>query len=156
MISAHLHVETASTEIGQLVYTESFVQSYDLGSPLLPVSPVTLPNGDAILAELATTSADRAQGLMERGHLHPDRGMLFFFPSPGIYGFWMAQTFIPLDILWLDADRRIVSIFADAQPCPSGVSCPIYSPSAPAQFVLELAAGEAARRNLQLGDQLDW
>lgn len=156
MISAPLHVESEGPEAGQLVYRESFSQSYDLGSPLLPVSPVMLPNGDAILAELATTSADRAQGLMERGHLHPDRGMLFFFPSPGVYGFWMAQTIIPLDIIWLDADRRIISISAEAQPCPSGDSCPIYSPSAVAQFVLELAAGEAARRNLQLGDQLNW
>lgn len=156
MISAPLHVETEGPEAGRLVYSESFVQSYDLGSPRLPVSPVLLPNGDAILAELATTVSDRSQGLMNRGHLHPDRGMLFFFPSPGTYGFWMAQTFIPLDIIWLDADRRIISISADAQPCPSGVSCPIYSPSAAAQFVLELAAGETTRRNLQLGDQLDW
>lgn len=156
MISAPLHVETEGTEAGQLVYSESFVQAYDLGTPLLPVSPVILPNGGAILAELATTASDRAQGLMNRGHLHPDRGMLFFFPTPAPYAFWMSQTLIPLDILWLDVDRRIVSISAETPPCPSGVSCPLYSPSAPAQFVLELAAGEAARRNLQLGDQLDW
>ena len=156
MISAPLHVETEGPEAGQLVYSESFVQSYDLGSPLLPSSPVMLPNGDAILAELATTASDRSQGLMDRGHLHPDRGMLFLFPSPGIYGFWMSHTLIPLDIVWLDSERRIVSISAETEPCPSGSSCPIYSPSAPAQFVLELASGEAARRDLQLGDQLDW
>jgi uncharacterized membrane protein (UPF0127 family) len=156
MISAPLHVETEGPEAGQLDYSESCVQSYDLGSPLLPISPVKLPNGEAILAELAATASDRAQGLMNRGHLHPDRGMLFFFPSPGLYGFWMSHTLIPLDILWLDAERRIVSISAETPPCPSGVSCPIYSPSAPARFVLELAAGEAARRNLQLGNQLDW
>lgn len=156
MISAPLHVETEGPEVGQLVYSESFVQTYDLGSPLLPISPIMLPNGDTILAELATTSADRSQGLMDRGHLHPDRGMLFFFPMPGLYGFWMSHTLIPLDILWLDADRRVVSISADTPPCPSGGACPVYSPSAPAQFVLELAAGEAARRNLKLGDQLDW
>lgn len=156
MISAPLHVETEGPEAGQLVYSESFVQAYDLGSPLLPSSPITLPNGDHVLAELATTAGDRSLGLMNRGHLHPDRGMLFFFPSPGLYSFWMSQTFIPLDIIWLDAERRIVSIATDAEPCPSGVSCPLYSPSAPAQFVLELASGEAARRNLQLGDQLHW
>lgn len=156
MISAPLHVETEGAEAGQLVYSESFVQAYDLGTPLLPISPVILPNGDAILAELAATASDRAQGLMNRGHLHPDRGMLFFFPTPSRYAFWMSGTLIPLDILWLDAQRRIVSISAETPPCPSGVSCPLYAPSAPAQFVLELASGEAARRNLQLGDQLDW
>lgn len=156
MISAPLHVETEGSEVGQLVYSESFVQSYELGSPLLPISPVMLPNGDAILAELAATASDRARGLMDRGHLHPDRGMLFFFPSPGLFGIWMSHTLIPLDILWLNGERRIVSISAETPPCPSGVSCPLYSPSAPAQFVLELASGEAARRNLQLGDQLDW
>jgi uncharacterized membrane protein (UPF0127 family) len=156
MISAPLHVETEGREAGQLVYSESFVQAYDLGYPLLPSSPLTLPKGDDVLAELATTAGDRAQGLMDRGHLHPDCGMLFFFPTPGLYGFWMSHTLIPLDIIWLDAERRIVSISAETPPCPSGGPCPIYSPSAPAQFVLELAAGEAARRNVQLGDQLDW
>lgn len=144
------------SEDGLVVYTDLVAQTYDLGSARLPASPVTLPNGDAILAELATTAAERSQGLMARGHLAPDRGMLFFFPTPSLYGFWMSQTLIPLDILWLDADRRIVTIAAERQPCPSGGPCPVYSPSTPAQFVLEFASGEAARRNLQLGDQLDW
>ena len=140
---------------GLVVYTDLVAQTFKLGSRL-PASPVILPNGDRVLAELATTEVDRQRGLMHRAALAPDRGMLFFFPTPGIHGFWMSQTLIPLDILWLDAERRVVSISAETPPCPSGGSCPIYSPSAPAQFVLELASGEAARRNLQLGDQLDW
>lgn len=141
---------------GLVVYTDLVAQTFDLGPPRLAASPVTLPNGDRIVAELATTEAERQRGLVHRAALAPDRGMLFFFPTPGIHGFWMSQTLIPLDILWLDAERRVVSISAETPPCPSGGSCPIYSPSAPAQFVLELASGEAARRNLQLGDQLDW
>ncbi|MDA0205752.1 MAG: DUF192 domain-containing protein [Acidobacteria bacterium] len=155
---AYAPIETATDgrETGLVVYTDLVAQSFDLGPPRLPTSPVILPNGDAILAELATTASDRAQGLMNRTALPQDRGMLFFFDSPGLYGFWMSQTLIPLDIIWLDTERRIVTISADTPPCPSGLNCPIYSPSAPAQFVLELAAGEAARRNLQLGDQLDW
>ncbi len=156
MISAPLHIETEGRESGQVIYTKSFVQRYDLGSPRLPASPVTLPNGDAILAELATTAAERSKGLMNRRHLDPGRGMLFFFSTPGLHTFWMSQTLIALDILWLDADRRIVSVAAETPPCPSGSPCPVYSPSAPARFVLELASGEAARRNLQLGDQLSW
>ena len=141
---------------GLVVYTDLVAQSFDLGAPRLPTSPVTLPNGDRIEAELATTEAEHQRGLMHRTELPADRGMLFFFPSPGLHGFWMSETLIPLDIIWLDANRRIVSTSADTPPCPSGVSCPLYSPSAPAQFVLELAAGEAARRNLQIGHQLDW
>ena len=156
MTTTPLQFETDGPETGRLVYRESFAQVFRLDRPRLPTSTVTLPSGDAIHAELATASAEKQRGLMHRPSLSTDRGMLFFFDSPGLYGFWMSQTLIPLDIIWLDTERRIVTISADTPPCPSGVNCPIYSPSAPAQFVLELAAGEAARSNLQLGQQLDW
>ncbi len=82
--------------------------------------------------------------------------MLFFFNTPGLHAFWMFETFIPLDIIWLDTDRRIVTISADTPPCPDGVNCPLYPPSEPAKYVLELAGGEASRRGLGIGDQLDW
>jgi uncharacterized membrane protein (UPF0127 family) len=156
MAYAPIVTETGGPETGLVVYTDLVSLSADLGAPRLPSSRVYLPGEDFIEAELATTEEDRQRGLMHRAELPNDRGMLFFFPSPGQHGFWMSETLIPLDIIWLDASRRIVSISADAEPCPSGASCPVYSPSTPAQFVLELAAGEAARRNIQTGDRLDW
>jgi hypothetical protein len=70
----------------------------------------------------------------------------------------MFGTLIPLDILFLNADRRIVFISADTPPCRSQDSsgCPLYSSREPAQFVLEIAGGQAARLGLRPGDRLDW
>jgi len=122
----------------------------------LPTIPVTLPNGKAIRAELATEPADQQRGLMFRTSLAADRGMLFAFPEPANHPFWMFQTLIPLDIIWMDAERRIVFISANTPPCPpeKGQNCPNYGGEQAAQFVLELAAGSAAAHGLKVGDRL--
>lgn len=122
----------------------------------LPTVPVTLPNGRQIRAEVATDPADQARGLMFRTRLDPDQGMLFVFPEPGRHPFWMYQTLIPLDIVWMDADHRIVFVSAGTPPCPpeSGQNCPNYGGQQPAQYVLELPAGAAAAQGLKPGDRL--
>jgi uncharacterized membrane protein (UPF0127 family) len=128
------------------------------GEARLPTLPVTLPNGNVIRAELAASPADQQRGLMFRTELPSDCGMLFVFPAPGNRPFWMYHTLIPLDILWLDAGRRIVFISAETPPCPSenGENCPSYGGEQPAQFVLELGAGTAARNGLKAGDTLQF
>ncbi len=122
----------------------------------LPTLPVTLPNGKVIRAELATEPADQQRGLMYRTQLARDRGMLFIFPQPGRHPFWMYHTLIPLDILWLDAGRRIVFLSPNTPPCPSEKpeDCPNYGGDHPARFILELAAGAAASNGLKVGDTL--
>jgi uncharacterized protein (TIGR03437 family) len=151
-----IETETDGPETGLVVYSDFTDQRIDIGPRRLPTSPITLPNTEIIRAELAMTSADHQRGLMNRSALSPDSGMLFFFSTPGRHSFWMSQTLIPLDIIWLDTDRKIVTISANTPPCPPETTCPFYSPTAPALYVLELAAGEANRRGLSVGDQLDW
>jgi hypothetical protein len=126
----------------------------EYGSP--PTIPVTLPNGTVIRAELASEPQDQQRGLMFRESLAADRGMLFVFPGPGNHPFYMFQTLIPLDIIWLDANRRIVFVSPDTPPCRSEnpQECPTYGGHVTAQFVLELAAGSAATHRLQPGDTL--
>jgi uncharacterized membrane protein (UPF0127 family) len=70
----------------------------------------------------------------------------------------MLNTLVPLDIIWLDAQRRIVFISANTPPCAPDQSsaCPTYGGGVESQFVLELVAGQAAARALQLGDRLEW
>ena len=118
--------------------------------------PVRLPGGAVIDAEPATTPQQQALGLMFRTELAPDRGMIFMFPEEGPHAFWMYDTLIPLDILWINADRRIVFISADTPPCPSPnqAQCPNYGEGFSAQYVLELAAGQAAAHGLKVGDRL--
>ena len=122
----------------------------------LPTIPVTLPNGVVVRAELATDPSDQQRGLMFRTSLAADRGMLFVFSKPGSHPFWMFQTLIPLDIIWMDAIHRIVFLSPNTPPCPSPTpqQCPNYGGEPPAQFVLELAAGSIASHRLQLGDTL--
>ena len=122
----------------------------------LSTMPVTYPDGTAIRAEVALNILDQARGLMYRDVLPPDKGMLFVFMEEAERSFWMYHTKIPLDILWLNANHEIVEISANTPPCPADRrdDCPNYGGNAYAQFVLEIAAGQAAAHNLKLGDRL--
>lgn len=117
-------------------------------SPTHPA--VVLPDGAVVSVELATDDDTRQQGLMYRESLDPLKGMLFIFPSAGDYPFWMKNTMIPLDMIWIDDSRRIVHIEANVPPC-AGDPCPSYPPGAMAKYVLELKAGEASAHRLQSG-----
>ena len=124
----------------------------------LPTMLLTLPNGKTIRAEIATNPADQEHGLMFRSSLPPDRGMLFVFRQSGRYPFWMYHTLIPLDIVWMDTSRRVVFISAGTPPCPSEKTqdCPNYGGGEESQYVLELAAGQAAANGLKSGDRLQF
>ena len=120
-------------------------------APALPTC--TFPDGAAIRLELAETDSDRVQGLMFRDHLDRDAGMLFVFDREGLWPFWMKDTFIALDIVWLDSQGRIVDIRANVQPCRLD-PCPSYWPRRAARAALEVNAGVAAEHELKIGDRL--
>jgi uncharacterized membrane protein (UPF0127 family) len=103
--------------------------------------------------EMARTVQERERGLMFRRELPKDRGMLFV-QAPGPAAFWMKNTYIPLDLLYFDADGRLLQIEAGVLPCVTP-TCPIYpSATATVRYVLEINAGEAARRGIRIGDPL--
>jgi uncharacterized membrane protein (UPF0127 family) len=114
---------------------------------------IILPDKTRVSAEVAATEAEREQGLMNRRALNRDAGMLFIFDKPGPYEFWMKNTLIPLDMLWLDKTGKVVSLTADVPPCKAD-PCPTYPPSAIADYVLELEAGYAKSHGLKVGDTL--
>ena len=114
---------------------------------------VVLPDGARIAVEVVSDPETRAQGLMFRSSLGRDHGMLFVFPVTEVYPFWMKNTLIPLDIIWIDEARKIVHIAHDMPPCRAD-PCLSHSPGVKARYVLELAAGEARARGLREGDGL--
>ena len=119
---------------------------------------VTLPNGDKIRAEAMRTQSDLFRGMMFRDSLPQDRGMLFFLKREAPTPYYLFQVKIPLDIIWMDHDHRIVELVRNAPPCPSTkmAECPIYGGKFPALFVLEANAGFAANHGLREGEKLEF
>jgi len=114
---------------------------------------VIFPDNFAVKVEIAADDATRAQGLMYRDQLPNDRGMIFLFPQSGDYPFWMKNTLIPLDMIWIDDQKKIVHVAHDVPPCKAD-PCPSFPPGGNAKYVLEVAAGVAARHNLANGQTL--
>lgn len=106
--------------------------------------------------ELAATDSQRQKGLMFRKDLPEGRAMLFIFPKEDYYGFWMKNTLIPLDILWINKDKKIVGILRNARPCvvDNGMPCPAFKPTKPSKYVLEVNAGFVDQNGLKTGDEL--
>lgn len=118
---------------------------------------VKTPTGTLIQAELADTALKRAQGLMFREHLADDRGMLFIFGDAQPWTFWMKNTKIPLDIIWMDAKKTIVHIERNVPICTrQDDGCPQYHSDEGALYVLELGGGRAAALQLQRGMKLSF
>ncbi len=107
--------------------------------------------GHRYSVEVAATDEERARGLMFRDQLATDHGMLFIHDAEEPQSYWMKNTRIPLDILYFDNARKLVSQQRDVPPCTLGDACPPYPSGAPARYVLELNAGEAARIGLSEG-----
>lgn len=103
--------------------------------------------------EVVTKPVDMAKGLQLRRALPQDAGMLFVFPQMGRHSFWMKDTLIPLDIIWLDHAHRVVYIHRDTPPCTQD-PCAVYTPPAEALYVLELNAHRARDLNIQEGNLL--
>lgn len=90
--------------------------------------------------ELAITPKERSDGLMFREELESDKGMLFIFEEEGNYPFWMENTLIPLDIIWISKNKEVVFISKNTQPCKIS-PCPVINPKKFAKYVLEINGG---------------
>jgi uncharacterized membrane protein (UPF0127 family) len=110
--------------------------------------------GKRYTVEIADDDKERAQGLMFRDAMDTDRGMLFIHDEQMPLAYWMKNTRIPLDILYFDENRKLVSQRRDVPPCSLGNRCPPYPSDAPALYVLELNAGQAEALKLEDGAEL--
>ena len=110
--------------------------------------------GERYAVEISDDDAERARGLMFRDRMAADHGMLFIHEREEPQAYWMKNTRIPLDILYFDDSRLLVSQQRDVPPCSAGNACPSYPSDEPARYVLELNAGQAARLDLQDGAEL--
>lgn len=109
--------------------------------------------GQRFEVEVVADDESRARGLMFRDSLATGHGMLFIFEREQPLAFWMKNTRIPLDILYFDASRRLVSMAEGVPPCTTA-QCPSYPSARPARFTLELNAGMARRLQIAPGDEM--
>lgn len=117
-------------------------------------APSVTLHGKRFSTEFATDDASRELGLMNRTELAADHSMLFVFVDDEPRAFWMKNTLIPLDILYFNKERQLVSMQLNAQPCKAD-PCAIYpSGDQYARYVLELKAGTAGKLGLKLGETL--
>ncbi|MGH9366565.1 MAG: DUF192 domain-containing protein [Thermoanaerobaculia bacterium] len=109
-----------------------------------------MPSGASYSVEVARTPEEKARGLMYRESLPPRTGMIFPFPEAGPHHFWMKNTMIPLDIIWMDAGGKVLFVSANTPPCRSD-PCPNYGPDVPATIVLEIGGGLVAKEGVEVG-----
>lgn len=123
---------------------------------------VSFPDGARIAVEIADTPALRSRGLMFRDNLPEGEGMVFLFEQTGFYPFWMQNCLIAIDMIWVDDQKRVVSVAHSVPPCRmegctppcNSGNCPNYSPTGDAKYVVEVASGVAKKHQLKAGDRL--
>ena len=121
----------------------------------LAVIPLTVTSGDERIAfsvEVADTPEAQARGLMFRTELGDNEGMIFPYDGTRAQSFWMKNTPLPLDIIYIGPDRRISNIAAETEPYSLD---PVYSVG-PVLGVLELRGGRAAELGIEPGDLVEW
>jgi len=107
-----------------------------------------------IPVEVAQTSAEVQKGLSGRLSLDQDKGMLFLFAKADIYSFWMPDMHFPLDIVWISSSKKVVSVSTNVSNDFDPANPKFYRPPSPAQYVLEVNAGFAARTGIKTGDNV--
>jgi uncharacterized membrane protein (UPF0127 family) len=123
--------------------------------PPATAASVTVDTGERQVTfnvELARTPQEREVGLMFRKQMAADAGMLFVFEHPAPQTFWMKNTLIPLDMIFISAEREIVGIVANAEP----LTLTARGVNEPSQFVLEINGGLAARLGIRAGQRMQF
>lgn len=135
---------------GSLVCLPVPAAAAETQNPLEPLSIVTATGAHNFSVEVMRTAAEHERGLMFRRYLPQDRGMLFNFEVEQPVVMWMKNTYLPLDMIFMDRKGRVVNIAADAEP----LSEKLIPSGEPVFAVLEVNGGTAARIGLKIGDQV--
>lgn len=110
-------------------------------------------NEQCFLVKVADTQETRRVGLMGQTSLLENEGMFFVFEEEGLHSFWMKNTLLALDMIWIDAQGIIVDIKTDVMPCQKD-PCAVYSPQQKAKYVLEIPAGSSKRDDIKIGEKV--
>ena len=143
--------------VGLAVYYRIETKPDDLppGNPVEvesePHNPIYEIGGFDYDLEVVDTPEERQQGLSDRTHLPPRKGMLFVFQEADDYGIWMKDMNFPLDIIWLDSDQQVVGLEENVQPDSYPES---FRADASSLYIIEINSGEATKAGLEIGDTI--
>lgn len=118
-----------------------------------PRVDIVSPDGQqraSVEVEIADTNSKRETGLMYRDHLGQDSGMIFVFKQPDHLNFWMKNTEIPLDMIFADANGKVVGVVANAEPYTES----LRGVDGDSEYVLEVNGGFAAKHHIEAGDRM--
>lgn len=113
-------------------------------------------NNFKLIADLALTQDQQTKGLAVKNTMNESQGMLFVFEHPSLESFWMKDMKFPIDIIWMDANRSVVYVAPQLEPCPAIGDCPAYVPTKESMYVLETKAGFSHRHDVKLGTQMNF
>jgi len=120
------------------------------------IKEITIETGGrtvTVQAEIADNPAKWSKGLMNREHLGASEGMFFIFSDEQPRTFWMLNTLIPLDMIFIGSNGRVVSMIENAPPCRTE-NCGLYRSGFPARYVLEMNGGFVKQEGIQIGDKV--
>ena len=121
---------------------------------LLFLASCNSPTGSAVVeVEIADNFEERSVGLMYREDLEDDRGMFFIFEESAYKAFWMKNTLITLDLIFISENFKVVDVKENFEPCDKNV-CESYKPKEKAKYVLEVNAGFVKGHNIRVGDEV--
>ncbi|MCI5051183.1 MAG: DUF192 domain-containing protein [Candidatus Pacebacteria bacterium] len=132
--------------VGVMVHNNAEKQGFENDGQLII-------GGQELIIDIAETTNDRSVGLSRYETLESNQAMLFVFEAEGLYSFWMRDMKFPIDIIWLDSNRQIISIKENARPEDFPES---YYPDDKARYVLETVAGFSQQYNLEIGQSVSW
>lgn len=127
----------------------AFVGSYFNKKTQTEIPKILKIGGVTLNIEVADTGSTREQGLSGRSSLAENEGLFFIFQTEGYYGFWMKDMNFPIDMIWINKDKKIVYIESNVSP---ETYPKVFEPTSPSLYVLETSAGFSAQNNVKIGD----
>ena len=106
------------------------------------------------IMEIADDNEERTRGLMHRGILGENKGMLFIFENEDYHSFWMKNTLTQLDIIWIDSEKEVVFIKEKALLCEE--NCDVFIPDKKARYAIEINSGKAKELDIKIGDKVNF
>lgn len=139
---------------GFYLFSQNVIDN-EVGMGLKPIPTQVCVKNKCFKVKTAVTAQEQKIGLMNREHLALDNGMLFIFERENIYDFWMKDTLISLDIIWIDKNNKIIFIKENAKPCRVE-PYKSFGPNKKALYVLEINKGLARKMGLEIGNVVEF